>query len=77
MFRIQNPSGIANALIETTRVFHRASLFAVTHCRKQQPSKQPPNDFGLSDFERPIQYKFFVLLCPGGANPHDLAIGGF
>ena len=32
----------------------------------QQPSKQPPNDFGLSDFERPIQSKLFVLLVPGG-----------
>ena len=29
-------------------------------------------DFGLSDFERPIQSKLFVLLVPGeGANPHD------
>jgi hypothetical protein len=39
--------------------------------------QQPPNDSGLSDFERPIQHKFFVLLVPGGgSNPYDLAIGG-
>jgi hypothetical protein len=40
--------------------------------RDQQPSKQSPNDFGLSDFERPISPKLFVLLVPeGGRTPHD------
>jgi hypothetical protein len=41
-------------------------LFAASHCRNQQPPEQPPNDFGLSDFERPFQFKLFVLLVPGG-----------
>jgi hypothetical protein len=35
-------------------------------CENQQPSEQPPNDFGLSSFERPIQFKLFILLVPGG-----------
>jgi hypothetical protein len=44
----------------------RCQLFLANHSRNQQPSEQPPNDFGLSDFERPIQFKPFVLLVPGG-----------
>jgi hypothetical protein len=28
--------------------------------------KLPPNDFGFSGFERPIQPKDFILLVPGG-----------
>jgi hypothetical protein len=32
--------------------------------------QQPANDFGLSDFERPISLKLFVLLVPEGGDPH-------
>jgi hypothetical protein len=43
-----------------------------TAWRNQQGPKQPPNDFGLSDFEGPIHSKLFILLVPGGgSNPHD------
>ena len=42
------------------------ALLAAHHHRNQQPSEQPPNDLGLSDFERPIQFKLFILLVPGG-----------
>ena len=42
------------------------SLLGVPTVGIQQPPEQPPNDFGLSDFERPIQSKLFDLLVPGG-----------
>jgi hypothetical protein len=44
----------------------------------EQPPKQPLNDFGLSHLERPIQFKLFIFLVPGGgSNPHEVALGGF
>src|SRR5580698_726142 len=35
-------------------------------CKNQQPSEQPPNDFGLSFSERPFQCNSLILLVPGG-----------
>jgi len=40
--------------------------FSFEVCQLSQPTEQPPNDFGFSDFERPIQLKLLSLLVPGG-----------
>ena len=34
--------------------------------KNEQPSEQPPNDFGLSVPERPIHFNLFIFLVPGG-----------
>ncbi len=54
-------------------------LFAVSHRRNQQPSKQPPNDFGLSAFERPIQTNLFIIFGAGrgGRTPTTLRSADF
>ena len=56
----------ANGLDERQGLVLRLVLPSTRHGENQQPSEQPPNDFGLSDFERPIQSKSFVLMVPGG-----------
>ena len=56
-----------NALGETRQSLPcRGLVVRAGHCGNQQPPEQPPNDFGLSGFERPIQSKSFILLVPGG-----------
>jgi hypothetical protein len=61
-----------NALAEISPDLFIASCSRGATVATKQPSKQPQNDFGLSDFERPIQSKLFILLVPGGgSNPHD------
>jgi hypothetical protein len=44
----------------------------------QQPSKQPPNNFGLSLKRGQIRISSLFSLVPGGgSNPHEVALGGF
>jgi hypothetical protein len=56
----------ANSLELLFRVLEARDQQRRDHCGNQQPSEQPPNNFGLFGFERPIQSKLFVLLVPGG-----------